>query len=42
MIIEQIYEHQIKEKAVRNNLEALPDCFAIEEAREHYITKSAE
>lgn len=42
MIIEQIYDSEIKQKAVRKILEALPDWFAIEEAREQYITESAE
>ena len=42
MKIEQIYEPEIKRKAVRKILEALPDWFAIEEAREQYIEESAE
>lgn len=42
MIIEQIYDPEIKKNAVRKVLEALPDWFAIEEAREEYIMKSAE
>lgn len=42
MIIEQIYEPEIKQSTVRKVLEALQDWFAIEEAREQYITESAE
>ncbi len=42
MIIEQIYESEIKEKVVRKILESLHDWFAIEEAREQYITESVE
>lgn len=42
MIFEQIEKPQIKEKAVQKILEALPDWFAIEEAREQYIAQSAE
>ena len=41
MTIEQIYEPRLKEKAVRKILEALPEWFALEEGREHYITDSA-
>ncbi len=42
MKIEQIYEPEIKRKAVRKILVALPDWFAIEEAREQYIEESVE
>ncbi len=42
MIFEQIYEPQIKERIVRKVLEALPDWFEIEEAREQYVKESAE
>lgn len=42
MTFEQIIEPQMKEKAVRKVLEALPDWFAIEEGRERYIAESAE
>ena len=42
MKFEQIYEPQIKEKVVRNVLEALPDWFEMEEGREQYIKESAE
>lgn len=42
MIIEQIYDPEMKKNAVRKVLEALPDWFAIEEAREEYIMKSSE
>lgn len=42
MTFEQIYEPQMKEKIVRKILEALPDWFAIEEAREQYIKESTE
>lgn len=42
MVIEQIYESEMKEKVVRKVLESLPDWFAIEEAREQYITESVE
>lgn len=42
MKVEQIYEPQIKEKVVRKVLEALPDWFEMEEAREQYIRESAE
>lgn len=41
MKFEQIYEPQIKEKVVRKVLEALPDWFEMEEAREQYIKESA-
>ena len=42
MKFDQIYEPQIKEKVVRKILEALPDWFGIEEAREQYIKECAE
>lgn len=42
MTIEQINNTEIKKKAVRKILEALPDWFGIEEAREHYIMESTQ
>ncbi len=41
MKIQQLYEPESKKNAVRKILEALPDWFAIEEAREEYIAESA-
>lgn len=41
MTFELINEPSMKAKIVRNILEALPDWFAIKEAREAYITESS-
>lgn len=42
ILIEQITNTELKKKIVREILEALPDWFAIPEAREEYINDSAE
>ena len=42
MLIEQVQDINKKQKIVREVLEALPDWFAIEEAREEYIKDSAD
>ncbi|MBD5157188.1 MAG: GNAT family N-acetyltransferase [Butyrivibrio sp.] len=42
MIVRQLTDGTVKQEAVRKILEALPDWFGIEEAREEYIKNSVE
>lgn len=42
MMVEQIYDLELKKKVVRKILEALPDWFAMEEGREQYIRECEE
>lgn len=42
MIVKQLTDRAVRQETARKILEALPDWFGIEEAREEYIKNSAE